>query len=102
MKTPGQITEYLQEQEWFNKFIENLKLNNPLKNTKRVLLGKEGRNTIAYAFCWFMTKEGHDFWSVESQRFTRWFDEEEIIKPEDEIEFTFYDENENFLGTIEF
>lgn len=58
------IHKWLLSQPWIGQFIDNL-INEGYepKDMLSILLGKDGCNTIDFAFCWENTPEGGNFWS---------------------------------------
>lgn len=80
MKTPEQIREWLQKQEWYPKFVENLENDflNGLHDYEReeILQGKWGIFTIYDAFEYSFTPEGTEYWANNDIEFIKWYFEE--------------------------
>lgn len=78
MKTPEQIREWLQSQEWYKLFRLNTYLDNiSLITIEKVLSGNCRKNTIVLSFVWESTKEGWDFWNKVNDDFEEWYNKEE-------------------------
>ncbi|MBO8472528.1 MAG: hypothetical protein IAB81_02730 [Bacteroidetes bacterium] len=81
MKTPEQIKEWLQKQEWYPQFVRNVK-NDSLNSEEDVqdyISGKMQEYTFAYSFSWYESPEGFDFWHEKEKQFFEWYDKEETI-----------------------
>lgn len=68
MKTPEQISQWLQKQPWYPQFVEN---------ATKTLIGEYGASTFLLAFNWGETDEGREFWEKINGQFRRWYNEEE-------------------------
>lgn len=66
MKTPEQITSWLEKQEWYQQFVANI-----------IAQNLKGASTIGEAFVWDMTPEGFSFWRRINKDFLRWYNKEE-------------------------
>lgn len=75
MKTEREISEWLHQQKWISAFVRNLK--EVGKMTKReatkILLGQYHLNTIAAAFKWDKTRQGHEYWNNKHKEFKDWY-----------------------------
>lgn len=76
MKTPEQIREWLEAQEWNDSFKLNTHCDNS-RNAEKVFSGHYGKGTILLSFDWRSTKEGFLFWNEVHGKFLEWYDEEE-------------------------
>lgn len=78
MKTPEQIREWLQKQEWYESFRRQAEeyLSSELYKT---LNGYDGTYTISYAFYWQHSKEGDKYWREINRQFQEWYNKEETI-----------------------
>lgn len=75
MKTPEQIKEWLEKQEWYPQFVENM-INLRETPYDLILAGEEGFNTIISSFMWCLTSEGTDFWTKVDEKFRDWFEKD--------------------------
>lgn len=77
MKTPEQIKEWLEEQEWYPQFRLNTHCDNSVRSAEKVFNGNCLKGTILLSFDWRKTEEGFDFWNVIDKQFQEWYNKEE-------------------------
>lgn len=77
MKTPEQIRDWLEKQEWYLQFKMNAYGCCGVRSSKRVLNGECSRGTILLSFDWRRTEEGFDFWSMIDKEFQEWYNKED-------------------------
>lgn len=68
MKTPEQIKEWLQKQEWYPLYKSN---------AGKEPGGRLGSRTISSAFYWKETPQGYAFWSKINGQFLLWYHKKE-------------------------
>lgn len=66
MKTPEQIKEWLENQEWYPQFVANI-----------ISQNIKGISTIGESFDWNRTPEGFSFWRRINKDFLRWYNKED-------------------------
>lgn len=75
------IHKWLLSQPWIGQFIDNLiNEGHRPKDMLSILLGKDGCNTIDFAFCWEDTPEGGVFWSEKHSQLMDLWEENEWSK----------------------
>ena len=78
MKTPAEIKEYLEAQEWYSDFVKNILNHNTSEEViGNVFAGSYGKETISSAFPWDKSEEGSDFWKNIDKKFSYWFDSDD-------------------------
>lgn len=82
-KTPQQVMEWLQAQEWYPKFVENYskcKWNDGRDIecfVKEFYDEGKGEDLICGAFVWNATREGLMYWGRVDGKFRKWYNKEE-------------------------
>lgn len=77
MKTPEQIKEWLESQQWYPQFVENLKKQRESVPYEHILCGILKERTIGSAFKWRFTVEGFYFWKYIEDQFLEWYNKED-------------------------
>lgn len=77
MKTPEQIKEWLQKQEWYPQFRLNTYYDNSVRTAEKVLSGDCLKGTMVLSFVWEKTKQGWDFWNKVNDEFEKWYNKED-------------------------
>lgn len=82
MKTAEEVKAWLEKQDWYDRYVNNIKAYNHNKEEERELLnGKKAFKTITYAFAWHITPEGAGFWGEVNDRFQLWYNSEQQNEP---------------------
>ena len=73
-KTRAAIAKWLEKQEWYEAYCDNLVLQSRLTETiRRFLAGIYEEDTICAAFSWSFTPEGDSYWRDINKQFTAWY-----------------------------
>ena len=75
MRSSAAVAKWLQEQEWYDSFIETLDRFREYdsEDVGRFLDGSMNVDTIYLAFPWYLSPEGMDFWQEIDKQFREWF-----------------------------
>ena len=73
-RSKNEIKQWLKKKDWYEKYVDNLKVEYPDMNKRQeFLLGEKGVNTIAGAFSYSETPEGAGFWLKQEELFLSWY-----------------------------
>lgn len=71
-KTRAAVAKWLQKQEWFDAWVENMRLQD-VGNADEYILGFWDEFTLVNSFVWQMTPEGYDYWCEIEKQFKKWY-----------------------------
>lgn len=73
-RSKSDIKKWLKQKDWYQQYIDNLKVEYPNINARqKFLLGENEQYTISSAFCYRDTPEGIEYWSQIEEMFLRWY-----------------------------
>lgn len=74
-KTSAAISKWLQKQDWYESYVENLERYRDYdsEGIKRFLNGCMYDETIIVAFPWYLSPEGYDYWREINNEFAEWY-----------------------------
>ena len=73
-RSKTEIKKWLKTRDWYEKYVENLKIEyNDINNRQQFLWGEQGTKTISGAFCFSDTPEGTKFWFQKEEEFLMWY-----------------------------
>lgn len=75
MKTKKEVKKYIESQEWYNEFKEELMKNRKITVEKYFSdIGRMTRQLILGAFTWSQTLQGQEYWKNIEKAYLDWYD----------------------------
>ena len=75
MRTAKEIRQYLMQQRWYKDYVRNVKKHpyRTKESKKEVLRGDKKEDTILFAFSWYLTSQGVEYWTNVWDKFMKWY-----------------------------